>query len=386
MLHDSRKSGPDKGTRRSFGRLRRLPSGRWQAAYTGPDGVLYKHPSTFSTEDAARGWLAGERKLVDLDNWTTPDSRLAQKRARGLTFSDYADAWLMRRTTGGEPLKPRTLADYRRYLDRHLRPALGALPVRAINEVRVRAWYETMIPGAPSERAHSYSLLRAIMTTAVKEKAAPANPCTIDGGGQVRRPRRIRIATLDELATITTAMPERLQLAILLGAWCALRYGEIAELRRKDIDLPAGVVRVSRGATWPTGGEVTVGTPKSEAGVRDVDIPPHLVPAFRAHLKDHTGPAPDALLFPTNSGGQMHPRTFGNKYHKARVIAGRPDLHFHDLRHTGAVLAAQSGATIADLMARLGHSTPRMAMHYQHTAQGRGQMIAAALSKLAVQG
>ena len=67
----------------------------------------------------------------------------------------------------------------------------------------------------------------------------------------------------------------------------------------------------------------------------------------------------------------------------AREAAGRPDLRFHDLRHTGAVLAAATGATLAELMARLGHSTPGAAMRYQHAAKGRDQEIAAALSKIA---
>jgi integrase len=62
---------------------------------------------------------------------------------------------------------------------------------------------------------------------------------------------------------------------------------------------------------------------------------------------------------------------------------GRIDLRWHDLRHSGAVLAAQSGATLAELMERLGHSTPTAAMRYQHTANGSGREIAALLSKLA---
>jgi integrase len=68
---------------------------------------------------------------------------------------------------------------------------------------------------------------------------------------------------------------------------------------------------------------------------------------------------------------------------KARAAAGRPDLRWHDLRHSGAVLAAATGASIAELMARLGHSTPTAAMRYQHAAQGRDREIAALLSKLA---
>ena len=73
-------------------------------------------------------------------------------------------------------------------------------------------------------------------------------------------------------------------------------------------------------------------------------------------------------------------------YYPAREAAGRPDLRFHDLRHTGATLAAATGATLAELMARLGHSTPAAAMRYQHAAAERDKVIAAALSKLATAG
>jgi integrase len=91
----------------------------------------------------------------------------------------------------------------------------------------------------------------------------------------------------------------------------------------------------------------------------------------------------DALLFAAQSGGHLQPSTLYRHFYKARTAAGREDLRWHDLRHSGAVLAAQTGATLAELMARLGHSTPAAAMRYQHQAQGRDQVIAAALSAMA---
>jgi len=89
------------------------------------------------------------------------------------------------------------------------------------------------------------------------------------------------------------------------------------------------------------------------------------------------------LLFPAFQGGHLHQATMGQIFDKARQAAGRPDLRFHDLRHTGATLAALTGATLAELMARLGHSTVGAALRYQHAAQGRDREIAALLSKLA---
>ena len=77
------------------------------------------------------------------------------------------------------------------------------------------------------------------------------------------------------------------------------------------------------------------------------------------------------------------PSTLNGVFYPAREAAGRPDLRFHDLRHTGATLAAATGATLAELMARLGHSRPGAAMRYQHAAAERDKIIAEALSKLA---
>jgi integrase len=78
-----------------------------------------------------------------------------------------------------------------------------------------------------------------------------------------------------------------------------------------------------------------------------------------------------------------HPATVRRVFYPARQAAGRPDLRWHDLRHLGAVLAASTGASLAELMARLGHSTPQAAMRYQHASRGRDKEIAAALSKIA---
>jgi integrase len=191
-----------------------------------------------------------------------------------------------------------------------------------------------------------------------------------------------KVAGLAELEVIVEAMPPRYRAMILLAAWCGLRFGELAELRRHDVDLDARTVTVERAVT-SRDGEVFIGTPKSDAGRRTVAVPPHLLPALATHLDTHTGPTSGALLFPAHHGGHLAPTTLHGPWSKARAAAGRPDLRFHDLRHTGATLAAATGATLADLMARLGHSTTQAAMRYQHAVADRDTAIAVALSGFA---
>jgi integrase len=180
-------------------------------------------------------------------------------------------------------------------------------------------------------------------------------------------------------------MPERYQLMVLLAAWCGLRFGELTELRRHDVDLTRGVVKVRR-AVVRVDGEFVVGTPKSDAGTRDVAIPPHLIPTVKSHLASNITGGREGLLFPAAGDPTKHlaPATLYKVFYKARAEAGRPDLRFHDLRHTGAVLAASTGATLAELMARLGHSTAGAALRYQHAAKNRDKVIAEALSDMAL--
>ncbi|WP_256841468.1 tyrosine-type recombinase/integrase [Ornithinimicrobium cryptoxanthini] len=281
-------------------------------------------------------------------------------------------------------LKPRTRGLYARLLERFLLPEFEDMALRDITPAVVRVWHAGLDRHRPTQRAHAYGLLRSILATAVADEILAANPCKIRGGGTTTRARRVEPPTLDQLATLVTHMPDRYQALVHLGAWCGLRFGEMAELRRADLDLTTGVVHIRRGVVR-VDGQVSVGTPKSAAGIRDVAIPPHLIPVLGDHLAMHVAPGPDALAFPsvTDPDIQIHPNTLYRHWYKAREAAGRPDLRIHDLRHTGAVLAARTGATLAELMARIGHSTPQAALRYQHAAQGRDAHIAAQLSQLA---
>ena len=356
-------------TPRPWGALRQLPSGNWQASYTA-DGKRHTAPVTFRTRGGADAWLAQQRAALETGTHRDPA-------AGADTLADYADRWLAERE-----LRPRTLDGYRRLLDQHLLPALGPLALRSVTPAAVRSWYATLNPATPAVRAQAYGLLRAIMRQAADDDLIAASPVHIRGAGANRRASRTEPATLAEIETISAAMPPRLRTMILLAAWCGLRYGECVELRRADVDLDAGVVRVRRAASRVPGRWV-VGPPKTTAGIRGVAVPPHVRPALAAHLAGRTGPEPGALLFPGEHGGHLSPATFYGWYYPARDAAGRPDLRFHDLRHTAAVLAASTGASLAEIMARLGHASAAAAMRYQHAAAGRDEAIADSLSGLA---
>lgn len=356
--------------RRGFGQVTKQRSGRYRARYTVPGAVQdwVNAPATFDTKRAAELWLAKQQTLI-AEGKINPE-------VVTITFGQYAERWLAERA-----LKATTRHLYRGELDRHVLPRWSAERLTSITPAAVREWHATLLPTRPTERAHAYALLRTIMATAVRDDLVVANPCRVAGAGSTKRAKTIRPATLAELDAMVGEIEPQYRVLILLGAWCALRFGEATELRRGDIDLEAGVVRVRRGVTWMTGAPV-VDTPKTSAGIRDVHIPPHLVPAVEQHLANHTASGDDALVFTGDDGGRLSPHRFRWQMRRAAAAAGRPDLTFHQLRHTGATLAAATGATTADLMSRLGHTTPTMAMRYQHTAADRDRVLAEALSTL----
>jgi integrase len=256
--------------------------------------------------------------------------------------------------------------------------------LRAVRPADVVNWHSSLPPSQATQKAHAYALLRSLFEQAREEGAVKGeNPCRIRGAGVSRRGRQIEPLTLEQLESLVLSTPDRLQAAVLIGAWCGLRFGEIFELRRGDLELDKGVIHVRRAVVRVNRVEV-IGRPKSEAGLRKVAVPPHVIPRLQQHLDRHVPKSRNALLFATHSG--MH-WTHGNFYKAAwipaRTAAGLPNLRFHDLRHTSAVLAAQTGATLAELMARLGHSTSVAALRYQHAAAGRDEVIARALSAMA---
>ncbi|MEU4442760.1 tyrosine-type recombinase/integrase [Actinosynnema sp. NPDC050801] len=156
-------------------------------------------------------------------------------------------------------------------------------------------------------------------------------------------------------------------------------------------DTGAGPIRTWRAGTAqcgraapPAGRGLVYGPPKSRAGLRSVAIPEAIRADLLAHLDEFTDSAPDAWVFTGQRGnplrrGDFNPRT---GWKKAVADIGVPHLHFHDLRHTGNTLAARTKASTRDLMARMGHDSPRAALIYQHATTEASREIAAALSGL----
>jgi integrase len=304
-----------------------------------PDLRRTNAPITFLTKADAEGWLGVERQKIVLGGYQGPTMPAPQTELA--TFADYATTWVATRE-----IKPKTREGYEHVLEKYLVPWFTNRPLTDITPVDVRKWWASMNPDTPTVRARSYALLKAVLNTAVADDLVDANPCRIRGASNAARARDVRPASVEELSAIVEAMPEHYRALVLIGAWCALRSGELLELRRRDVDVIQGTIRVERAVSWVRGKAVT-GTPKSAAGTRTVAMPPHILPVVTHHLEVFTGSAASALLFPGANGvANLQPSTLYNYWQPARVAAGRPDLRLHDLRHTGATMAASQPQSV----------------------------------------
>ncbi|MEV3925753.1 site-specific integrase [Actinomadura coerulea] len=357
--------------KRRFGSIRELPSGRFQVRYLGPDGKMRSAGTTYPTKrEAERQLSLLEAKLVTGD-WTDP------QRAK-VKLSEYAAKWIKERPE----LRARTVEIYAGLLRRHIAPYLGNLPLGKIDTATVREWRATLIDAGvgASEVAKAYRLLRAVLMTATDDMIIARNPCRIKGAGE-EKPDERPVLTVAQVFKLADMMPEHLRALVLLATFASLRWGEVVALRRMDLDVNAGTVTVRQAQVELDTGELVIGPPKSRAGLRTVALPRAIIPELRRHLGNLTDPEPEALIFTGKRGGVLRRANFrrASKWGEAVAKLGVPHLHFHDLRHTGNTFAAESGATLRDLMERMGHDSVRAALIYQHRTAGGNRAIARAM-------
>lgn len=356
-------------SRRRFGMIRKLPSGRLQASFTDPNGVRRNAPDTYATRPEANDWLTVQESLLVRGEWTDPD--------RGkIRFDSYATRWIDERAG----LRPRTLELYRWLLGRHLEPSFGKVYLSAIDPAMVRTWRSRLLDSGVSQSmvAKSYRLLRAILMTAVDhDELIRRNPCRIVGAG-TESPGERPVLTLEQVNALTALMPPRQRMMVVVATFASLRFGEVTALRRMDIDMVRGAVVVRQAFTELRGQGLVVGPPKSRAGLRTVSLPNGVFVELRDHLAEFVSDEPTALVFTGSKGAPIRRSNFNPLvgWMKAVAAVGAPGLHFHDLRHTGNTLAAATGVSTRDLMARMGHDSMNAAIIYQHATREADRAIA----------
>jgi integrase len=362
------------GTRRTFGTTRKHRSGRWGAEYTHPVSRERVLPGkSFATKADALRWLAEAE--VDLDRGQLLDPSGAKQ-----TFESYATSWL----DGRNDLRPKTLDLYDYLLRLYLLPDLGNIVLSKIDSSTVRRWHGHVSAGTQSSvtTAKAYRLLRQILEAAVDDMFLRSNPCTLKNVAVERSAER-STPTVDEAIRLVEAVKPEYRLMVLLAAVAGLRRGECFALRRRDLIEVGGVWSVNINASVVFVKDVAIHqAPKTTAGVRRLTLPAVVAQAIVEHL-DAYGPfSPDDFLFVDRRTGITPTKTVWRRVWSNAQRDADVDYTFHDLRHLAGTLNATAGASIRESMARMGHSSPRAALRYQHLVELRDAEVASSIDRL----
>ena len=335
---------------------------RWRARYYDPSGR--QHSRQFARRIDAQRWLDSVTTAVGTGGYVDPNR---SKTNVGVV----ADQWLASKLN----LKPTTRARYENALAVHVLPRWADAPLASVEHGAVQAWLgelsATGQSGASVRKIHG--VLSAILDLAVRDKRIPANPANGVSLPRVKARRR-QYLTADEVEQLAaeasrppaTRAESKLAaayraygLAVLVLAYCGLRWSELAALRAEHVDLLRRRLNICEAVTEINGGALAWGTPKSHEA-RSVPLPGFLVDELAAHLADRVK---GDLVFSTVNGDVLRNRNARRSWFDGAAAAiGRPGLTPHELRHTAASLAVSSGANVKAVQRMLGHASAAMTL------------------------
>lgn len=357
--------------------IRRFTNGTWNARYVGPNGKRYSR--TFQLKRDAMVWRGQELRLIELDEWTVPATRKPQQEP--VEVGPTVAVWVAkcidgRATRSRRPLKPTTVDNYRKLLRLSIEPTpLGSTPLEDITREDVVAWRGSLPKRTRTQNGKAYELLVSVFSDAVREGLIQASPATLQGAGTPERAREPQTMTATEINAYLDSAPPQWRVALLLSVTCGLRIGEVLALRDRDLDLEAGRLHVRHTLAKIDQGDgrrlIVLQKPKTKEAIRTVHILPHTMAELRIWRAGRPRLRADDLLFPNQFGKPLNDDVLRRAHKKAATAIGRPDLRNHDLRATSATMSAQSGATVREIQAQLGHTTPAMALRYQTASAER---------------
>jgi len=354
---------------RSFGNIRKLPSGRYQARYWRL-GKQVAADTAFASKTDARRWLATVEADMIRGVWVDPD-------AGRIPFGKYATQWIAER-----PVRPRTREIYEGQL-RHIVLVFANVHLCDVHPVDVRTWHGRLAATGLHHNtvAKIYRLFRSIMTTAVDDGLIARNPVRIKGASAERMVER-PLLTWDDVRALAGAIHPKFECLVWTAAAGGLRFGELAGLTLEHVDLQRRELRVTQALHDIKGQGPTLGPPKTESAVRTVPLAEAIASRLAVHIEQYVGRIErDELVFTSLRGGPLLNTYFAPQWSKARDAVGLRHVRFHDLRHLAGTEAATAGASLREVMTIMGHAPSAASLRYLKASDHRGREIVEAVGR-----
>lgn len=301
-----------------------------------------------------------------------------------MTLGAWLDEWLATVRLS----HPRTAPTYTHWV-RHIRPALGHLPLTELTPSVLLEFFSEGLSSrlAPESRRHVYQVLHAALNVAVKRRLLYVNPLAQvpkPHGAQTERPT----LTVDECRRLLeTCAADRLGAIVVVALYSAAREGELLALGWRDVEWETGRISITKSLADVKGQGLTITPTKTRASRRVVSLPEEAMVALRRHELQQKM---ERLAAPQWSGDLVFATTTGTPIRRSNLLrrywypllsrAGVPAIHFHDLRHTAALLMMRRGHLPA-VSRRLGHASTSITTElYGHASGADDDRIAVGLA------
>jgi integrase len=357
-------------SRRRFGRIRKLPSGRWQARYSDGSGQDIPAPDTFASKGDASRWLV----TVEAD---MARGQFIDPRAGRVTFTQWAEQWLSR-----PGKRANSVARDRQALE-VFKPTLGPRPLSSITPMHVQAAVDARGREVKSATlVRDVAAVRAVFNAAVNADLLVRSPARKIALPKVRPPDR-KPLTAKELLGLADAIEGRYRALVLVGGVLGLRWGEAIGLRLCDIDFMRRKVTVAQ-VVEEVAGQIRVlpGEAKTASSLRTITAPPFLIDDLARHIaKYRSGADRGDLVFIGPRGGILR-RRLGERAFRPAVLKAKldPELTFHALRHVAMSALVDENVHPRVMQGRAGHASSKLTMElYAHVSQDADKDAAMAL-------
>ena len=350
--------------------VRKTANGRFEARFRGPDGK--EHSRRFNTKRAAQAHI--DQQNIDRADGTWRDPAGAK-----LVLKDWIADW--QATT--VDLRPSSRARDESYVRNHVLPRFGDHKLGAITTLEVRRWVADLAASglAPASVHKAYQILSKILRSAVDADLLPQTPCR-----RVPLPKieaqEMRFLDPFEIARLAAAIDPRYRALVAVDSYCGLRLSELAGLRRSNVDLRTGMIRVVENAV-EVRGEVHWGAPKTRAGRRTVPMPSSVAAALAQHLAAYIDDDPRALVFAGGHGSVLRASAWRSRFWNPAIRqAGVAPLRIHDMRHTAISLWVAAGASPKQIATWAGHTSVSIVLdRYGHLFEGHETPVLANLDQ-----
>ena len=297
-------------------------------------------------------------------------------------------------------LKPASVYAYGKTIRLHVSPLLGHVKLQQLDPPMVRQFYaQLMTAESPTGRALSgtsvqlvHQMLHRAMNDAMREGLVVRNVVSLVK--PLRRTTAERSTwTAEELRCFLQRTQGEEDFALwLILATTGMRRGEVCGLQWRDFDAERETLTIQRTLSF-VGGQMVLGTPKTTRGRRTVSLDPETCSQLRRvrtryleqQLATGASPASDDMIFTGRWGQPLQPCTIGQRFQKLRTEVGLPHIRLHDLRHTYATIALETGVHPKVVSERLGHASITITLDlYAHVLPSIERAAALRVSELFV--